>query len=186
MERTGNERHSIPTTCVIHDPFTTPSAKQAPQWSPALGRRSSAVQSTRGNAFLLRNTIRAVFLPPPLHPIHPIHPKERNTMDVPTPRASSRPLSDADARLKQHVYGPSSLSSGQRRHGPVSGKGAGNNEHWRGRETGIGRDEVRWIAGLTVVAVAVRCWKIWQPTSVVYVASVLGSLRNWLTLLGSE
>lgn len=34
---------------------------------------------------------------------------------------------------------------------------------------GIAKGEVRWIVGLTVLAVLVRCWKIWQPTSVVYV-----------------
>jgi hypothetical protein len=82
------------------------------------------------------------------------------------PRASQRPLSDADARLKQHVYGPSSLSSaGARR----TGKLGGRNEHWSGREMGIAKGEIRWIVGLTVLAVIVRCWKIWQPSSVVYV-----------------
>jgi dolichyl-phosphate-mannose--protein O-mannosyl transferase len=36
----------------------------------------------------------------------------------------------------------------------------------------IAKGEVRWIVGLTVLAVIVRCWKIWQPSSVVYVRSV--------------
>lgn len=78
-------------------------------------------------------------------------------------RASARPLSDADARLKQHVYGPSSLSSGQRR----TGKGLHRNDHWYGREMTVTKGETRWIVGLTVLAVVVRCWKIWQPSSVV-------------------
>ncbi|KAJ9109787.1 hypothetical protein QFC20_003203 [Naganishia adeliensis] len=85
---------------------------------------------------------------------------------APAPRVSQRPLSDADARLKQHVYGPSSLSSsGPRRTGKHVG---GRNEHWSEREMGIAKGEVRWIVGLTVLAVIVRCWKIWQPSSVVF------------------
>ncbi|KAJ9113820.1 hypothetical protein QFC19_000013 [Naganishia cerealis] len=82
-----------------------------------------------------------------------------------------RPLSDADARLKQNanVYGPSSLSSGTRRPGKATSSwGYGSQEHWKDREMSIVKGEKRWIVGLTVLAVIIRCWKIWQPSSVVF------------------
>ncbi|KAJ9101752.1 hypothetical protein QFC21_003091 [Naganishia friedmannii] len=82
-----------------------------------------------------------------------------------------RPLSDADARLKQNanVYGPSSLSSGIKRTGKgASAWGYRGQEHWKDREITIMEGEKRWIFGLTALAVIIRCWKIWQPSSVVF------------------
>jgi hypothetical protein len=79
-----------------------------------------------------------------------------------------RPLSDADARLQRHPSMSGMALSGRDGRDAALGRKA-NSSHSYAPEPPIAGMEKIAIGLLVVVATVVRLWKIWLPTSVVYV-----------------
>lgn len=86
----------------------------------------------------------------------------------------SRPLSDADARLQRHPSNSGMALSG--RDTALSRKAS--SLHPSSPEPPINRGEKIAIGFLVVVAAVVRLWKIWSPTSVVYVHLDSATIRD--------